>query len=379
MKKFFYKSYHLSQISSWNSLPWKQIDTRIILIQRKIFEAAREYNQYKVHKIQNYLLNCNESKLIAINNIINSIHNYYNFNNSDKYYCTNEDKFIIFKNIFSESFNNEYLNNRINLIIEKVKEYIIYLCIEPEWKARYEPFLRKNLNCIKNNYISINLYKNIYKQNFALFNIINRLKSLPYINNTIYYWLYNKYHLYKPNTSLLFIVLKKISLIGLEWSQIKNFKLNNSINYKESFNFKEKLFYTISNLHCINEDVYFLNILYIDKYLLSQILFNIRKKLYKKDYINRLRFNHSLNSINIIKIFIEELQKIYIFYIHLIFKTQFKKIIQLINQLLSINKQYLYKQNNLKKLNHTEYQLYQFIYKKTVSSFLNKYLIKINR
>ena len=373
--------------SFWKLLPWQEIETRILLVQQKIYKATKEYNRNKLYKIQNYLLNSNEARLIAINRIVNSIANYYKKNNNEYYYFNDQDKFTIFQFIFSSFKQKTEISNRIKLVIEKTREYLIYLCIQPEWYAKYEPLLKQKICVCKNNEVFINnsikFSKDFLISQLYIFNIIHKLRSLPYIKISIDYWIKNNYSILYEYLSFLHITLIKIYCIGLEWYELKSIKLclnkkyhHNKSNCKKLLKINNVFFFLLS-IYC-EKNIIILKQVNHYQVLLKQLYIAIRNTMYSKDYLERNRLKTYLRLNNIINKLIYKLITIYLNYISIIDKNIISISFNLINRLISL---FYYKMRIsyfLPTYNKKIY-LYKFFYQKNISLQLNSYLIKINR
>lgn len=66
--------YDLNVKTSWSSLPWQKIYTRVLVIQKKIYKAAKLCQFNRMYKLQKYLLNTDEFKIFSIKNIIEQIY-----------------------------------------------------------------------------------------------------------------------------------------------------------------------------------------------------------------------------------------------------------------------------------------------------------------
>nr|QCI03991.1 hypothetical protein [Antithamnionella ternifolia] len=372
MNKNIYQSFFFNNKSSWKLLPWKKIDTRILLIQQKIFKASKECNKSKIHRIQNYLLNSNEAKLTAINKIVNSISHYYDIQNNENYYFSDKDKYTIFKFILSNTIITDKISYRIRFIIEKIREYLIYLCINPEWKAKNEPLLKKKIYLLSNKKRLINHNKkhliSFYSKTILISTITDKLQSLPYISISIQYWIKNKFFSSYPCLSFLSFLLKTISLVGLEWYNLNlikvksNYKSNNASNFCDYYN---------TSLIQINNIVNY-------NVIIKQLFLAIKRMIYVKDNLKRNRFKNHLNLSIIIKTAIWQLQTIYLAYISVINKISIEQYLDLINKLLSI---LIFKIQGLSiyEINNIQIDLHKFFYKKKTSFELSFLLLKINR
>nr|YP_009296209.1 hypothetical protein Sebd_057 [Sebdenia flabellata]AOM65144.1 hypothetical protein Sebd_057 [Sebdenia flabellata] len=269
------KSYSLNDFVDWKFLPWKQINKRVFMLQKKIYEASKTCQKQKIYKLQNILINCNEAKIIAIENTSISILEYYLYYDSNKYILTDRYKFIIFQSLFKKC----YISNIFTVLLEKVRQYLIYLCIQPEWEARFEPlfhssitgeinyssqeklinFLKDNRSykSVKNDFLYINHH--IVNKYINTHYFINKIQSLPYINYCLELWLNNcsieevysfESYVLKSNNLIFYKLIYKILCTGIEWFNLKNLELESKSNsYK--FNSYLSFIYNIDNFSSI--------------------------------------------------------------------------------------------------------------------------------
>nr|QCI05140.1 hypothetical protein [Centroceras clavulatum] len=365
---------HIHKNSRWDFLPWQTINTRVILIQKKIFEASRRYNLEMLSKAQNYLINSNEAKLIAINIILYKVNEYYKFYNNEKYSYTDTDKFYILRNLFNEK---EDLKIKAKFIIEKVKEYIIYLCLQPEWKARLINYTENTK--LKDNKIKFekNTQINCISANkFLKFNLLKKnLTKTPYINQYLKYWVRNRFLLNSscPIFKDLIYLLKQIYISQGYWSYIKLMK------YSYLFSSKNFCYLSRQNLYPIKLIKLFEFNYSKQDYIIKKFLNKVKLKFYKKDNINRLRLYKNFNWLLIIKIIIKKLHKHYCLYKKLLNSLYVKSITIEINHLLlylKLNQDY-YLVKNFRS--YIIVNLYNLLSKKITLQFLFLYLFKINR
>nr|QCI04590.1 hypothetical protein [Apoglossum ruscifolium] len=319
--------YNLNINTSWHLLPWSKIYARIIILQKKIYKATKEYKFKSVYKLQKYLLNSNEAKIISIKYILSELYIYNKYKKKIKYILSDKDKFTILKNL-SISSNN----NRFSIIIEQIRQYLIYLCIKPEWEAKFLCYLNTNNNLINNDnsidslnkyYSKIVLFNSSIKnQKLFIINILKNIKSLKYIQDNLYYWLCNNYYIKLNNintnfsiqilqTKYIFInelysFLIKILTIGSNWYSLYLNKINLFID-KNNILYIFQFYYEYNN-H-INKNL-------LIKFKNSKLLFKLIKSiLYKNNIFSQLLKYIYLNvpNINIYFINIYWIRQIYPF------------------------------------------------------------------
>lgn len=377
-----FKSYLLNTDSSWKHLPWKKINTRVILLQRKIFEAAKKNDKLQINKIQNYFLNCNEVKIFAIENMIHSLNHYYDFYNQEKYICLDKEKFIIFKYIFSISSNTKFVKSKIVILFEKIKEYLIYLCLQPEWQARLNNNLYNNYYKQKRrSYINLIEIPNIkYKHNFNWNYLINKLKPIPYIKKYIRNWFENRYYIKTNKFCLLSYLFNQIWFLGLNWFQLMNINFNHeNIFCKLTFNDNLFLLKEISFPFCNMDSQKKLNKLNsknlnLEFVSVSNLIYGIKSRLFKKNNLNQWRFNHKVKYLKIINYIINYIKKHIISHNYNLNHNLTKKIFISINRMISylkIKRSVLYL--NINKLN---FDIHIFIYQQIILIFEYNYLKK---
>jgi len=181
--------YQLDINTNWNSLPWQKIYNKILIIQAKIYQVTKKYNINDKRKLQKYLINSTEIKIFCIENIIKKLYLYYNYKKSHKYYLTDKNKFYIFKVLF-----NKHTHEKYKYIIKVIKNFLFFLCINPELKAKIPKFKYKYLTVNYSNIIQTNYLYGEYEN----FNIINLYKIKP----IIFHFITNNYYLrsYKKKT-----------------------------------------------------------------------------------------------------------------------------------------------------------------------------------
>ena len=180
------KVFLINQKTSWLTLPWRDIYLRVLMIKKRIFISSKKNDLKSVHKLQNHLINCNEAKVILINEIIHKICLYYS-NYKQTYVKTKIsqlDRFNILHSIFSKKI---HFNKTLNTITKEVKQSLFYYSIKPVFEARLfkQLYQRYNNNELQN--LNINLSQN----NLLIKNIVKRLTSCNYINNILREWLYD--------------------------------------------------------------------------------------------------------------------------------------------------------------------------------------------
>lgn len=321
-----HNKYDLNIDTSWKNLPWQKIYFRILIIQKKIFQAMQQYNLKKLYKLQKVLLNSHEAKIFSIKTIFSKYYIYSNRYNHSQYNLKDKKKFIIFKMLYR--LNNQH---KFYLITEQIKQYILFLCIEPEWKAKFINFYYINNNIQINNLNSVNykycsskyIHELPFNIKYVFTNkIIKKIQSDIFINNSIQYWLYNNYYInlnnsfhiiYKNciilNIKHLYNLMSNISLVGLDWYIFHLYEVN----------------YFFTNEKKINV----INNCYVKLYI--SLLNTIKLRLYRKNILNKLKLNKHINNYRLCNN-LNHIINIYLnFYITKIYLTSIELLYQKIN------------------------------------------------
>nr|YP_010198181.1 hypothetical protein LK226_pgp125 [Gracilaria ornata]UAD86597.1 hypothetical protein [Gracilaria ornata] len=129
-------SYILDEKTKWKCLPWDQIKQRVFVLKYKIYQASKVCDKNLIYKAQNNLINSSEAKIIAIQYMCRSIKDTYKNWNKENYNILDIDKTHIFCLLFGCQHLNK-IHQSFQAIIQKIEQYIIYLCLESEWNARF--------------------------------------------------------------------------------------------------------------------------------------------------------------------------------------------------------------------------------------------------
>nr|YP_009511235.1 hypothetical protein [Gracilariopsis longissima]AXI97112.1 hypothetical protein [Gracilariopsis longissima]UAD89028.1 hypothetical protein [Gracilariopsis longissima] len=284
-------NYILNQKTQWKNLPWSQIKQRVFVLQNKIYLASQTCNKNSVYQAQNHLMNSNEAKLIAIQQVFDSIKKSYINLNQENYLIKDIHKIYILNSLFkTKCLCKSY--KFLQALLEKVKQYLIYLCLGSEWNARFKSTFEvsiyhhisyglqeKNvISCYKNCILNANnfIYTNYIDSKYINISYLKqKIESLPYFVSNIIEWLQVQnlqeteiLHTsslllsdYLLSNHMLYQLLCKIFLHGINWLNLKSlFIVKNTyiipkqyilfksiVNWGESYNFYNK-YYVMSEV-----------------------------------------------------------------------------------------------------------------------------------
>ena len=339
--------YRLNEHSIWSVLPWQIIKIRVFVLQKQIYQSSKVCNILLMHKWQHLLINSNEAKLIAIDIICNYIFEYYLRYNLIEYNINDRVKFFLFHNIYTNYHNSLGIKN----LLELIKQYIIYLCVQPEWEAKFEPLfqqefnyqkiclyqkrltssiklIRKSINKTNLNNTRLMKYK-IASKYLNKLNFIRKFQAIPYIKYCLNVWMETNFI-----SNLLMNFNYKILFTGTEWFNMKHTELK-SINNIYNFSVKHYIYNSMYGL-C------FMKIQNDIEYIFNSISFSLRinrkikhfycRKTYKLvSYKKLLQQNNDFcllcSNLNLYKLFIEQIRSI-IYTQNLLEKWRIKKYLK---------------------------------------------------
>nr|YP_010850808.1 hypothetical protein QQP85_pgt015 [Lophurella mutabilis]WGH13531.1 hypothetical protein [Lophurella mutabilis] len=333
------------------------------MITKQIYKAMKKYDLIYVYKLQKYLINCNEGKVLVINKILYSLQLYYNNCTNLKLLIKDINKIGLLHSLF---VTTSQINSSL---FEQIKQNLIYISIKPTWTAKVQKYSTQLTNTIPLNYL-LNKHKNINSNCFLSKIIIKKISCYNYTNKSINQWLNKNIYLnlkYINNSTFnqskfnskilecLYTLISKIMENDLFWYEFnyirssKNFfKITNNkiiIQLKSC----EKQDITISPFNLMFKQLLYRktykNINKINIFNNHKRLLNNIRSLYKNYYFSSLTFL-SLDLIKscnkIINYFIYVLEKKQI--INYDYEYKLKTINQLLNKFIYFcNVQYWYK------------------------------------
>lgn len=140
----------MNNMKNWNALDWKQIEETVFIAQQAMYIASKAKDINTVRHIQIYLLNINETKYLAVK-IVTSNSRSKTPDIDNWIEVTEEDKFMIANNLTldgnSSFIRRVYISKPgtrdkrplgIQTIIDRCKQCLCKLVLEPEFEAKFE-------------------------------------------------------------------------------------------------------------------------------------------------------------------------------------------------------------------------------------------------
>nr|YP_009244478.1 hypothetical protein Gchil_060 [Agarophyton chilense]AMK96720.1 hypothetical protein Gchil_060 [Agarophyton chilense]ASP44615.1 hypothetical protein [Agarophyton chilense]UAD84351.1 hypothetical protein [Agarophyton chilense] len=137
-------NYILDEQTKWKYLPWNKIKQRVDILKYRIYQASKVCNKHLIYKTQNNFVNSNEVKILAIQSTCRSIEHSYLHSNKENYNISDISKTYIFSHLF-DGKSLYKINNSLQSLVSKIEQYMIYLCLESEWNARFRSVFCTNV------------------------------------------------------------------------------------------------------------------------------------------------------------------------------------------------------------------------------------------
>ena len=142
----------MSNIIAWEQVNWTLVQKRVNRYQRRIFKASQESNKRKVRLIQKLLVNSLDAKLLAVRRVTTENKGKKTAGVDKKLYLTTIDKGKLVQDLridgkaspirrvfISKPGKKEKRPLGIPIIVDRAKQMLMLLALEPEWEAKFEP------------------------------------------------------------------------------------------------------------------------------------------------------------------------------------------------------------------------------------------------
>nr|YP_009393292.1 hypothetical protein [Symphyocladiella dendroidea]ARW61854.1 hypothetical protein [Symphyocladiella dendroidea] len=338
------------------------------MITKQIYIAMKKYDLIYVYKLQQYIMNCNEFKIMLVNKMFCDLILHYDNCNNMKCLIKQINRLDILKSLITKKSQSYQMNS---IIIEYIKQDLIYKSIEPTWTAKISKKLTKFINKtqLAN---SVSSYHTVNNKCFLTNIIIKKLSSYNYINKSISIWLYHNVYL---NLSKIHNLKYKKYII-----ESKNNKLEVVTQASECLYLlinqiiiNDAYWYTFNHIRKINsvwKAIDNVEIIILDNTNNLVQTFNIIFKhlLYRKTYKGFIKINVFDNNI------LNKVKFLYKYYYSYIISFISFGLIENCNKLMNCFNYILIKKQINQNLNKSEY-IYSL---KLINQILNKYIYFYN-
>jgi RNA-directed DNA polymerase len=141
---------------AWNKLPWKKLEQHVYRIQKRIYRASQRDNQRAIHKLQKLLMKSEAARLIAVRRVTQDNQGKKTAGVDGVKSVPPKQRLVMVKQIHPKYWKNakakpvrrvwipkpgkdEKRPLGIPTMLDRAKQALGKLALEPEWEARFEP------------------------------------------------------------------------------------------------------------------------------------------------------------------------------------------------------------------------------------------------
>jgi RNA-directed DNA polymerase len=204
---------------AWNKIPWRKLEHHCFRIQKRIFRASQRGNTRAVHKLQKLLMKSQSARLLAVRRVTQDNQGKKTAGIDGVKSVKPTERTVMANQIHPKNWKdtsppvrrvwipkprkNEKRPLGIPVMIERARQHLAKLALEPEWEARFEPNsygFRPGRSC----HDAIEAIFNAMKQkakyvldadlkgafdNINHQKLLDKLKTYPAMKHTIQAWL----------------------------------------------------------------------------------------------------------------------------------------------------------------------------------------------
>src|SRR5947209_10812412 len=141
---------------TWNQLPWRKLEKHVFRIQKRIFRASQHGNTRAVHKLQKLLMKSEAARLLAVRRVTQDNQGKKTAGIDGVKAVKPQGRLAMVKDIHPKHWKDqppqpvrrvwipkpgkaEQRPLGIPPMIERCKQALVKLALEPEWEAKFEP------------------------------------------------------------------------------------------------------------------------------------------------------------------------------------------------------------------------------------------------
>lgn len=137
----------------WQTLPWQQIERNVFRLQQRIYQATREGNVKGVHNLQRLLLHSYSARLLAVRRVTQDnrgkrspgVDGIASLTPPERLTLAQELRHLdtnpdpVRRTYIDKSGTTEKRPLGIPTMVDRAKQALVKLVLEPEWEAKFEP------------------------------------------------------------------------------------------------------------------------------------------------------------------------------------------------------------------------------------------------
>ena len=141
---------------AWNRVPWKKLEQHCFRIQKRIYRASQRGNQRAVHKLQKLLLKSEAARLLAVRRVTQENQGKKTAGVDGVKSVKPKERLLMARHIHPKAWKHikaqpvrrvwipkpgksERRPLGIPTMLERARQCLAKLALEPEWEARFEP------------------------------------------------------------------------------------------------------------------------------------------------------------------------------------------------------------------------------------------------
>src|SRR5215467_15712502 len=142
---------------AWRELPWRKLEQHVYRIQKRIYRARKPGNHRQVEKLQKLLLKSEAAKLLAVRRVTQDNQGKKTAGVDGVKFVQPRERFLMVKELHTKRWNHRKNPSPVRRVwipkpgksekrplgiptmMERAKQALVKMALEPEWEAVFEP------------------------------------------------------------------------------------------------------------------------------------------------------------------------------------------------------------------------------------------------
>ena len=144
---------------AWNRLPWRKLEQHVYRIQKRIYQAQKHGNERAVQKLQKLLMKSEAARLLAVRRVTQDNQGKKTAGIDGIKSVPPKGRQLLTQQIHPKNWRQQQVRPvrrvwipkpgksekrplGIPVMVERARQHLAKLALEPEWEARFEPNVR---------------------------------------------------------------------------------------------------------------------------------------------------------------------------------------------------------------------------------------------